>query len=317
MTIQIEATESFATPERDANKTERPVDVRASDFVRSIARSPDYANNRRAGVPHSEAFVVAAELFIEDEENELSNADRLLFTLVKDIGGFVEADAELSKSRTETEDIGKRPTVNQIHYRRGLKKNHLIPFNHTVKSLIDEDSNVPIKGLAVTLARSYGTIFGKSQVLNKGAQRDEKDLLKLSDVAQKIETTVDGMRHEIAAETMLSTLGVEYNYDTTVDDDAKGIDLKVMIDGRFESIDLKKSLNAERKAHEARSSSHAVWTGLEYSDFRGMKNDTPGALAISYDRATEKAPAFYERILNTLGNRGGTFGHDAARRFVR
>ncbi len=316
MTIQTEATEIPTTPERDANKTERSVDVRASDFVRSIARSPDYANDRRSGIPHTEAFVNAAELFINDEDNELSNADKLLFTLVKDVGSFVEADAELSKSRADTEDQGKRPTVNQIHYRRGLKKTHLIPFNHTVKSLIDEDSNVPIKGLAITLARSYGAVFGKAQVLKKGAQRDEKDLLKLSDVAQKIETTVDGMRHEIAAETMLSTLGVEYSYDTTVDDDAKGIDLKVMIDGKLESIDLKKSLMAERKAHDARPTSRAVWTGLEYSDFRGMKNDTPGALAISYDRAKEKAPAFYDRILYAIGRSRTTFGHEAARRFV-
>ena len=317
MPTQIESTETVATPERDTNKTERTVDVRAADFVRSIARSPDYATSRRSGVPHTEAFISTADSIINNQENELSNADRLLFTLVKDIGGFVEADAALSKSKDETEGEGKRATVNQVHYRRALKKNHLIPFNHTIKSLIDEDSNIPIKGLSVTLARSYATIFGKSQVLNKGAQRSESDMIKLSDVAQKVETTVDGMRHEIAAETMLSTLGVEYSYDTTVDDDAKGIDLKVMIDGRLESIDLKKSLMAEQRAHDERATSRAVWTGLEYSDFRGMKNDNPGALAISYDRASEKAPAFYDRILHTLGRARTTFGHEAARRFVR
>ncbi len=317
MPTKIETTESLATPEKDANKTERTVDVRVGTFLQSIAKSPDYANSRRSGIPQSEAFIIAADSFINNEENELSNADRLLFTLVKDVGSFVEADAALTKSKEETEGRGKKATVNQIHYRRGLKKAHLIPFNHTIKSLIDEDSGLPIKGLSLTLARSYGTVFGKSQVFNKGAQRDEKDILKLGDVAQKIETAVDGMRHEIAAETMLSTLGVEYNYNTTVDDDSKGIDLKVLIDGRFEKIDLKKSLTAEQKAHQERPTSHAVWSGLEYSDFKGMKNDTPGALAISYDRAAEKAPQFYERILQVLGRNRSTFGHEAARRFVR
>lgn len=316
MTIQTELTPS-TSPERDTNLTERPVEARVADFVRSIARSPDYAEQRRAHIPHTEAFIATADSIINDEENELSSADRALFTLAKEVGGFIEADRQLSASRNNLGD--RQPTNNQRYYQKRLKEEYLIPFNHSVKDLINEDPNLPIKGLSVTLARTYATVFAKSHVLDGGKPRFEDDIIKTSEVAFTLEEIIDSMRHEIAVETMASTLGVEYDFNISVEDDAKGVDVLIADSrGVLRGIDIKKSELAARRAHEKRSDSNAVSTGLVYADFTGVKNDTHGALTIPYETARLKAPDFYNRVLEVFDrSQQSTFGREAARRFVR
>lgn len=65
------------------------------------------------------------------------------------------------------------------------------------------------------------------------------------------------MRHELAAESLLSAAGINYDYQITADQDSAGTDLMVEIDDQWHSIDTKASQTAEDRAHEKSSRSHA------------------------------------------------------------
>lgn len=292
-------TELSNTSERQLNNSERPFQGRVAEIVNTVGRSSFYAEQRRGHVPHSEAFIAAAEAILLDSESHLSKSEHALLNVVKGLGGFIEADDAVAKL-SEAERDGKRLSQNQLFYRKKQKTEHLIPFNHSLKDLIDADPNTSMQTMAGSLAQAYGAVFSKSHVLDGGKPRHAEDILSGRDVMSKLEATINGMRHEIAAETMLSTLGVDYDYDVSVSEDATGADLFVMIDGNYEAIDIKGSYTAERKAHERRSNSRAVWTGLEPSDFTGVKNNTHNAVSVSYDTAATKAEAFYDRILSVV-----------------
>lgn len=296
MTTQTELQNSS---ERQLNTGERPFQNRVAEIVNTVGRSSFYTEQRRGHIPHSEAFTAAADAILMDPESHLSKSEHALLDVVKNLGGFIEADDAVSRL-SETERNGKRLNQNQLFFRKKQKTEHLIPFNHSLKNLIDADPNVSMQTMAGSLAQAYGAVFSKSYVLDGGKPRNAEDILSGRDVLGKLEATINGMRHEIAAETMLSTLGVDYDYDVSVSEDATGTDLFVMIDGKYEAIDIKGSYTAERKAHERRFNSRAVWTGLEQSDFTGVKNNTHNAVSVSYDTAATKAEAFYNRILGVV-----------------
>jgi hypothetical protein len=291
-----------------------------------VGRSDAYRQSRFGeNKPHPAAFRSATTELIENSEDALSESDRAILEVLKHVGVFIDAGSELD--RLSATEHTKRLSTNQLYYRKGLKEKYVIPFNHSLKELINVCPNVPIKAMATTLAQGYSGIFGKYNSLNSDTPRHESELPRAGDVAQTFETIINGMRHEIAAETMLASIGVDYSYDVSVRDDATGTDLFVYINGVAEPIDIKGSKLAETKAHERHSASRAVWTGLEYADFTGIKGTNPGSVSIPNAIAQEKAPDFYDRILEVTRNKVGsrpalrdnqlTLAQQAAKRMVR
>ena len=94
---------------------------------------------------------------------------------------------------------------------------------------------------------------------------------------QSFNAVLQGMRHEIAAESALNwTPGVELAYMTNIEDDLNGGDIHVdYVDDqgeRFEfNIDIKATKISADKANERnhRPGYYAIWSGFDYDDFCG------------------------------------------------
>ena len=101
--------------------------------------------------------------------------------------------------------------------------------------------------------------------------------LEINYARQSFNAVIQGMRHEIAAESALNwTPGVELADMTNIEDDLNGGDIHVdYVDDqgeRFEfNIDIKATKISADKANERnhRPGYYAIWSGFDYDDFCG------------------------------------------------
>ncbi|OYW83693.1 hypothetical protein B7Z17_05315, partial [Candidatus Saccharibacteria bacterium 32-49-10] len=179
-----------------------------------------------------------------------------------------------------------------------LKDEYLIPFNHHLKDFINTHPNDDIRTVTSALTSSYGTIFSRHDCI------DADKLIYNQKAAPKeiflnIQGSIDGMRHEIAAETLLDAAGYSYDYNVSAKEDSMGNDLYVYLESGWEPIDVKASVNAVQKSRLHNRRSKAVWTGLDWGDFTGSKGTRHGCLSIPYpstDAQLTKADTFVHEI---------------------
>ena len=101
--------------------------------------------------------------------------------------------------------------------------------------------------------------------------------LEINYARQSFNAVIQGMRHEIAAESALNwTPGVELAEMTNIEDDLNGGDIHIIyVDDqgeRFEfNIDIKATKISADKANERnhRPGYYAIWSGFDYDDFCG------------------------------------------------
>lgn len=234
---------------------------------------------------HTEKLTFATQQAVEHAA-DLTDNDRHLLSLTGQSWDFINAAHALDSSRSPDSDYTKQ-------HIKELKLEHVIPFNHTLKDVINENPSATLSDLRRTLVQTYRHLFANPHRLNESERQNVVSTTETSEIFRRC---IDGMRHEIAAETLLSATDTEYNYQTSVADDARGIDLLVRRGDDWIGIDVKCSANAALRSNGKNPRSMAVWTGLTDEDFRGTRDDTPGALTIPYRVAIEKAPAFINRI---------------------
>lgn len=284
-------------PELKAVEKEPSTLERLTTLVNYVARSKEYGTLRRSDVPHTEAFKGATDLMINDPDNGFNTLDESLLRVTASLGTFMEAQEELSAKEYDYfhNEHGRLP---QADYNRTqeLKHSYIIPFNHELKSLINESPNTEMSDMVAALSKTYVAVYGRYNALKPTEPKDPAAIIRTSEVMYRIKQATNGMRHEVAAETMLSAAGIEYEYEVTVDEDARGTDIVVFIDGKREPLDIKASFFGEDKAREKRASSRAIWTELSDEDFRGMSGNAVNALSIPFDVATYHADSFVERI---------------------
>jgi len=280
---------------------EQTLSNRVISLVNHVARSPEYGELASKKVPHTEAFSSAIDSIVNSPDNGFNSFDNALLVVTSKLGTFIEAQQELDEIESERKSNGGHLTESSFQLSKKLKKEYVIPFNHELKALINEGPNVKMRDLTTALTSAHTAVFSRYNSLYPNAPKNPRMMQKPSEVAYNLDTIVNGMRHEIAAETMLSAANIEYDYNVTVDEDARGIDIIVYLDGKREPVDIKSSLAAENRTRDKHPDARAVWTELGWEDFTGMKGNNPGALSIPYSTAEYSADSFVDRIRTIIG----------------
>lgn len=265
--------------------------ARINELVRdNVLTSKEYLRKRNHGYSHPEAFHDIALLAADNQEAPLRDAERDLLRVVANLGRFIQAHHELNtlRSTPHLSEAGKEESTR-------LKREIVIPFNSTLKNFINSHPNERLGATASALAATYEAYFSRHDCLTNEAA-EPLFVIPNSEASKTLRTTLNGMRHELAAETMLMAAGYDVRFNTTVEDDASGTDLFVFIDNTRVPLDIKASETAVEEARAKYRYSRAVWTGLTREDFTGMNGQAFDALSVSYGVASEKSTTFVERI---------------------
>lgn len=278
---------------------------RINSLVAPLAKSDTYVQQRQQGISHVDALSST----LRNEARATENAsDYNLLVATEQLGRFIEATSELNNIRNTINYEFRRPNNDEKKYINWLKEEQIIPFNHTIKEIINTDSSFTIGGLSGALTQTYVGLYGRHKVLSESIGYE----INSSEVMKELRNIIDGMRHEVAAETLLAAANIDYDYEVSATEDRTGVDLFVIIDGQRHSIDIKRSQMAEARVLEKHPHSHAVWTGLKEKDFTGAKGDKTSSLTIPFETARIKSAAFVDRIRTRL-NLSSKLGRAASR----
>ena len=270
-----------------------------TELIKStVITSETYRTLRSRATPHPDAFRQAAETVAADKENTLSLADRSLLQVTAGLGIFVEAQHELTSIKADTPQADRT-----IEHR--LLDEHIIPFNHRLKDFINTHPNDELRTVSSALMNTYRLVYGRYDCLpREDVQYGTKP--NTNEAFQGIQACLDGMRHEVAAESMLSATDYAFDYKVTTQEDATGADLFVYIESihggqpYWQGVDVKASQNALERSLQSHPRSRAVWTGLGWEDFTGQNGKGRGTLSIPYDTASEKADQFIDNIYDMV-----------------
>lgn len=264
----------------------------------TVITSQTYRTLRSRAIPHPDAFRQAAETVAADTENTLSLADRSLLQITAGLGIFVEAQHELASIKADT------PRADRTIEHRLLDE-HIIPFNHRLKDFINTHPNDELRTVSSALTNTYRFVYGRYDCLPRedvqyGTKPNPYEAL------EGIQACLDGMRHEVAAESMLTAADYTFDHKVTTQEDATGADLFVYIDSihggqpYWQGVDIKASQKALEYSLQSHPRSRAVWTGLGWEDFTGQNGKGRGTLSIPYATASEKADQFIDNIYSMV-----------------
>lgn len=292
--------------------------TRIDNLTSHILHSKQYELLRHEGYSHTEAFTSLAHHSAANKESRLNRSDRAVLEATSQVGEFVAAVNDLRELRIKRDYVGlDEEQVKQIE---ALKKGHIIPFNHSLKAIVSTSPNLGLDAVAESLGNTYEKIFFREHAQQRlsgrtvGAQA--KSFLERS--RYEILDSLDGMRHEGAAEAMVTAQGVACISDVSVAQDILGVDLLASFDNDDSEDDTQTEwskiaaslgihgwLELDVKSSEKQAADKrrrhplklAVATGLSDEDFTGTKADGKNLLGISYDTAVTKGALFVENIL--------------------
>ena len=287
--------------ERQIATEHKPFSEKSNAMVEVLRRDKSLFEMKKAGYSTKDAVEATALKLAAAEGSEHSQSEKNLLNVIGHLGSFVIASRRADDLSNEAKD--GYLSYDDRDELKNLKLNTLIPFNHSIKELINTDSTMTKSELDANLARLYMRMFSNDDpiVIN---ERDSEGVAQSTleyvskDALNSVSVITNGMRHEIAAETMLSAAGYEFDYNVSAQEDARGADLFVYLETGWTYIDIKASEAAASKALSQRANSHAVWTGLRPSDFDGAKGSQTDAMRISFEEANSQADAFLARIYN-------------------
>lgn len=264
--------------------------MKSSEFLTSprkvhehVIRSPEFreqATNRdnlRAGLSHA-AFELSK---IPDRYTLMQ---KYQIQLIGQIGPFIDALERLEENKYSS-NAEKRKD----------KEENIIPYNHTLRRMIDANRHLTMPDLTTWVQSSAALTDGP-----RGAR-----LAK-----ERTRFVLDGMRHEIAAENVFwqipeaSVIEAESD-EQEVKDDACGRDLLIEYRGYIVPIDIKASqkgassaLDSQAQNRDRSSMTFPFWSGFAYDDFGN-------GFRVS-DAATESQVERYRAFLDDVidGHRG-------------
>ncbi len=257
--------------------------IDTSQVVSKIADSPEFARNHRLGYNTQRTFARTA-LELAGMNHRLGVED----TFQPDTRGLTHETAlyammgSLPSLVYSLEGIRHHNEEAKLPYRtfRSLKE-RAVQFNHATKTLIDRDPSIEFGSLSATIVDMYG-------VLNRDRWRDNSD--GYSKEARRFRDQIDGvlrgMYQEVATVEVIrgmENVDITVNPDVSAEDDLRGVDMWVTLDGVTFPVDIKAS---ERTAHFARKKSDMpcsiITSGLPspaYSDTFEVNPEAASAVA--------------------------------------
>lgn len=238
--------------------------MRLSDTATEVMRSPEYIeaqDDMRSKLGETALKMVGAKRYAvskaihihrsKQESRYETDEDRNL-KLIQIMPYWLDAQLKLDghkscKSRKEKKECKETVTI----------------FNKIIRTMINEEQCSSMK-------ETMDSINEVMLMLNYNRS-------EINYAIQSFNAVLQGMRHEIAAESALNwTPGVELAQMTNIEDDLNGGDIHVdYVDDqgeRFEfNIDIKATKISADKANERnhRPGYYAVWSGFSYDDFCG------------------------------------------------
>lgn len=272
------------------------------DLAKSRVRDTnEYRELIGRGKSQADAFRKVAHDVTSRENSGLSEADRSLLRITGELGVYVQAEHELTQIHDGAET---RPLdADEKWVAANLKREYAISFNHHLKDFVNTHPNDDIRTVSSALTNAYGTIFSRYQCI------DNKEMIyqqtpQPREVFEYIQGSIDGMRQEVAGETLLEAADYSYDHRVSSEEDARGADLFVYLESGWEAVDIKASQLSAAKAHTKNRFSRAVWTGLDWGDFTGQKGTGHGMLSIPFATAEAKCDQFIANIRQMVASQG-------------
>jgi hypothetical protein len=252
------------------NKNKQRVPIKSQEVFEDIKSSDAYIEGEERGEPLTLRFGRAAHELALLETYDSGHRSKVGDQLA--VAGLVEQFASASERLSKT-TRGTDPTmIAQL-------KAELIPFNHAVKTLIDNDPGASFAEVQDFILDVYETTHrGDLARLPVHLRRN-----KIDNFNTEITRTLSGMRHEIGANQLFNELGYDVDNEVTTDDELHGIDMFITSpDGKTHGVDVKSNpkLVDEARAKDLRNKSIIVWSCLNHSDFDGTFRLAPETVAL-------------------------------------
>lgn len=243
-------------------------------YARAIAASPAYVAERTRfaqKAPEGDAIFqdpsdtikarrmaisMGAASLTHTEKEGFNGFDRAVFDVISQLGTVVDTVRTLAELR----ERGARHVEKDPYTRK------MIQFNHSLRAIIDHRPSIRYHDLAHLLENAYKPMSDPST--------DDREIFK-----SELHQSLNGVRHEIGFEQIVGAHH-EIKEETSIDDDARGDDLEVLVDGIWVPIDVKASWTKmqetrARKMSEQMNGHHAttnnphlvIWSHLSDEDF--------------------------------------------------
>ena len=225
--------------------------IRRSDqYMAERSRLNDSEHDRRAIGATALRFVAEREA-----ESPYLDLDVQAVRIIGLLDDFMTGEHALDLMQDRMRD-GER--ISRDERRAEVKKT--VKFNHALRELIDTNQRLTLREIEQFVGAASMELYDSEQ---------EREYL-----LNKLRMCMVGMQHEVVAEQALWTIdGVEDVIHADVEDELRGIDLKVIYHGRGVNLDIKASQRAAdmaaMKAQGHRQSSVIVWTGTTSTHLNG------------------------------------------------
>lgn len=240
------------------NKQRAPIQTR--EVLEDINGSAEFKEGRERGEPlrrnFGRAALALALLETQDSGHRTKEGDRL--NVAGYVGQFIEAQDELDEAYSYGAPADKIRDI----------KRRIIPFNHAVKDLIDND---PMAGFN-EVNRFVLEVYATTSRGDLAAMSDDEKTKKINTVRRQTLQVLSGMRHEIAAQQLFGHLGYDVDAQVGAEDELRGVDMVLTDDTNTSyAVDIKAN---QRDALEARAKDRSnrrliIWSTVPSSDFDG------------------------------------------------
>ena len=188
------------------------------------------------------------------------------FDIISRLGSYVQSRDTLDKlSARDSSFKERRPYMHKI-----------IEFNHSVKAMIDNDPSRSLLEVKQFIVNTYTGLY-------RPHTKPELWPAKLAEFSKVIEETLVGMRSELAFAQIASLIdGITVDTEVTADEELRGVDAIVNMNGVDLEIDVKTSpVGVHKSDVNSTHRAQAVWPHVSQTDYAngGMRLSHKTALA--------------------------------------
>lgn len=275
----------------------------ATEIITSLADQPEYARNLEDGYGTSRALArCALELVGMEHDNHLEDTyepdladttpEIALNALVGTLPAYVHGLEGIRHFHTK----GKMPK--QVY--RSMKGRAAL-FNHAVKAVVEQNPTFTFSNVADTVSTIYGATNRDRWGDDRQAYEQEAKWFKT-----QFEGVLRGMQQEVVAHQVIETINqinpiinpqtgekrprVAIDTNVSVEDDLKGADMYITLDGVTFPIDIKASERTAENTRKKSSHPRAVITSGVVSI------ELNGAFKATTNQARKAAPAMLKKL---------------------
>ena len=268
------------------NLNKNPLDI--GNIVHKVGTSEAYTRARNEVMSHEldeserrrRAIRIAATALKGEQKSDHLTPEGHAMNITAQLTTFGDAVQELEElNQYQARHSEKVPALKKV-----------AEFNHAVKGMIDANPSL-----------KFGEVLSFILSMNQQVNRTQNG----PQFEYQVRSILVGMRHEIAVEQMLGYMpDVEYR-ETTVDEDIKGADIFVSINGSpMTAIDIKASYETAQRARmkaavNGYDSSHIVWSHINDEDFGT-------SFRIPHDLAMARSAALYDDLQYAVSSQYNT-----------